>query len=133
MTLQAKKDIIDKSKDLRQDEYLQLFRIIKEHDVLFSENKNGILINLEKVPGTVIRKLKEIIDLCHNNRKANMERNAMIEQAKRKVNEHYGNKIQRVFKEAEEDNADIASQRDNDDERSEAEGDDEEVEVYESD
>jgi hypothetical protein len=130
MTLQAKKDIIDKSKDLRQDEYLQLFRIIKEGNVVFSENKNGVLVNLEKVPISIIKKLKEIIDLCHSNRKANIERNELIEQAKRRVNEHYGNKIQRVFKEAEEDNIDAMSQRGNDEERSEI---DEEVEVYESD
>ncbi len=134
MTLQTKKEIIDKSKGLCHDEHLQLFRVLKEHEVGYSENKNGILVNLEKVPNDVIKKLKDIIDLCYSNREANKKRNALYEQARRKVSEYYEHKIQRVSKENEESEEDQDNENEDDDiESKQKDNEDEDIEVYESD
>lgn len=162
MTLQTKKEIIDKSKGLKHDEYLQLFRILKENEVSYSENKNGILVNLEKVPNRVINRLKEIIDICYDNRETNRMRNVLYEQARRSVSEFYEQKIKRQFYkqagandddersqpsrgEAEDDeerrgeieeageSRNISQRLENDETTSRKERSDDEVEVYESD
>ena len=46
--------------------HIDIFKIFKEYDVPFSENKNGIFINLSEVSNSVITKVDEYLDYLYN-------------------------------------------------------------------
>lgn len=56
-----KKKLIEISKNLTQLEYLEIFNIIQEDKCSYSENKNGIFINLSNVSETTIDKILNFI------------------------------------------------------------------------
>jgi hypothetical protein len=57
-----KKRLIEISKNLSQLEYLEIFNIIEEDNCQYSENKNGIFINLNNVNESTIDKIFNFID-----------------------------------------------------------------------
>jgi hypothetical protein len=44
-----RKYIIDKSKILKKYEHIEIFKIIRKDNINFTENNNGIFINLNKI------------------------------------------------------------------------------------
>jgi hypothetical protein len=57
-----KKKLIDISKNLSKLEYLEIFNIIQNDKCVYSENKNGIFINLSNVSEHTIDKIFNFID-----------------------------------------------------------------------
>lgn len=57
-----KKKLIEISKDLSKLEYLEIFNIIQEDNCIYSENKNGIFINLSNVNEKTIDKIFDFIN-----------------------------------------------------------------------
>lgn len=46
--------------------HIDIFKIFKEHDVPFSENSNGIFINISEVDNTIIEKVDKYLDYLYN-------------------------------------------------------------------
>jgi hypothetical protein len=102
-----KKKLIDICKNLTKLEYLEIFNIIQEDNCQFSENKNGIFINLQNVNEKTIYKIFYFLDFIKlkkedlvkqeeylNDARKNMEieipeKNENIILKKNNVNEEY--------------------------------------------
>ena len=89
-----KKNIIERTKKLQKNEHIQLLKIIRDNNINYTENKNGCLIDLSKVPDDVILKLKDIIDICYQRREDEYKRNLIYEEMKQSVESLYKKKEQ---------------------------------------
>ena len=63
-----KKFIIDKSKLLKLYEHIEIFKLIKKTDISYTKNNNGVFINLNKLPESLIIKIKDLILFSINNK-----------------------------------------------------------------
>ena len=63
-----RKYIIDKSKVLKKYEHIEIFKILKKDNVNFTENNNGIFINLNKISHGILMKIHTFIVYCINNK-----------------------------------------------------------------
>lgn len=63
-----KKYIIDKSKLLKEYEHIEIFKIIKKKNITYTENNNGIFINLNKLSHKVLMEINNFIVYCINNK-----------------------------------------------------------------
>ena len=66
---ELKKQMLEEIKLLSNDEYKELFRIIKQNNIQYSENSNGVFFDLALCPTDVFTKLVEYIELCKTQRK----------------------------------------------------------------
>ena len=80
LTAKDKKDLLTKVNKLKKKEHLQIFKIIKETDINFSENSNGIFINLNNVENNTLLKIKNFTDICYQNNIEFDERKKQMEQ-----------------------------------------------------
>lgn len=80
LTAKDKKDLLTKVKQLKKKEHLQIFKIIKETEINFSENSNGIFINLNNVANETLLKIKNFTDICYQNNIEYDERKKQMEQ-----------------------------------------------------
>jgi hypothetical protein len=81
-TIQA---FIDNAKSLNHEENIQLFKLITHNNIEYSENQNGIFVDLSKITRTKLKPLNDFVKLCILNHKSQDERNKQYEEAKRKV------------------------------------------------
>ena len=63
-----KKKLIDISKNLTKVEYIEIFNIIKVYNHSYTENKNGIFINLAHMQEEIIDKIFQCIEFIHNSK-----------------------------------------------------------------
>lgn len=70
--IQLKKKITNK---LDKKEYLEIFKIIIENDIEYTENNNGIFFNLKPINSHVLKKISNYVDYCLDNRQKNIYRN----------------------------------------------------------
>ena len=68
-TLDNKKQFLEELKVLTNDEYGEIFRIIKNNNVEYSENSNGIFFDLTILVDEVFVKLTKFMELCLATRK----------------------------------------------------------------
>jgi hypothetical protein len=52
----------DKIEKLDKDKHIDIFKIFKENNIPFSENSNGIFINISEINDTIIEKLGDYVD-----------------------------------------------------------------------
>jgi len=64
-----KKFIINSSKDFSKFEHIEIFKILKLHHIKYSENSNGIFVNLNYLSANIINKIIHFISFCYNNKK----------------------------------------------------------------
>lgn len=60
--------IVDKSKQLGNDEYIELFKIIKRNKEKYTENSNGIFINISVIKMETFIEFKKFFKFCEENR-----------------------------------------------------------------
>ena len=63
-----RKYIIDKSKVLKKYEHIEIFKILKKDNINFTENNNGIFINLNKISYEILMKIHTFIVYCIKNK-----------------------------------------------------------------
>ena len=61
-------NIVDKSKQLGNDEYMELFKIIKRNKEKYTENSNGIFINISVIKMDTFIEFKKFFKFCEENR-----------------------------------------------------------------
>ena len=59
-----KKDI----ESLQENEHLEILKIINKSSIKYSENKNGIFINMNRLPTDIIDEIKEFLEFCKSNK-----------------------------------------------------------------
>jgi hypothetical protein len=63
------KNLADKINKLSSDVHLRVFDILKANNIHFSTNKNGVFVNFEHMPDSVVTEINDIIRL-HESRRA---------------------------------------------------------------
>lgn len=55
-------NIKSKIEKFTSDKHIEIFKIFKKHNVVYTENKNGIFINLNHVHDSVLQEIEQYID-----------------------------------------------------------------------
>jgi len=64
-----RKSFLDDLKLLTKDEYCEIYRILKKHNVSLSENSNGIFFDMLALTDTIFSEIKVFMELCKSQRK----------------------------------------------------------------
>ena len=81
-----KKKIIDIVKNLSKLEYFEIFEILKKDNCSYSENKNGIFINLNNVNEYTIDKIFNFINFIKHKKEELIKHEEVINNAKKNIN-----------------------------------------------
>lgn len=82
-----KKKLIDISKNLTKIEYLEIFNIIQEDKCIYSENKNGIFINLLNVSESTIDKIFDFINFIKHKKEDLLKYEEYVSIAKKNISD----------------------------------------------
>lgn len=77
-----KKFIIEKVRKFNNFEHIEILKIIKKNNIKYSENNNGIFINLNLINEQVINKVEEFVKYCIIKKKNLINENTKIENYK---------------------------------------------------
>jgi len=81
-----KKKLIEMAKNLSKIEYLEIFEIIKNDKCQYSENKNGIFINLNNIDEETIDKIFNFINFIKHKKEDLLKHEEIINTAKKNIN-----------------------------------------------
>ena len=82
-----KKKLIEISKNLTKIEYLEIFNIIQEDKCTYSENKNGIFINLSNVSEITIDKIFNFINFIKHKKEDLLKYEEYVTIAKKNISD----------------------------------------------
>jgi hypothetical protein len=68
-TNKSRKIIFDRINSLSSTEHEEIFKIIRQHNVVYSQNKNGIFFNLSNLTDDVVKNIDEFVSYCMSNKK----------------------------------------------------------------
>jgi hypothetical protein len=85
MEIVKKKKLIEISKTLSKIEYFEIFSIIKQDNCQYSENKNGVFINLLNVPESTIDKIFNFINYIKQKKEDLLKHEDFINDAKKNI------------------------------------------------
>jgi len=80
-----KKKLIEMAKNLSKIEYLEIFEIIKNDKCQYSENKNGIFINLNNIDEETIDKIFNFINFIKHKKEDLLKHEEIINTAKKNI------------------------------------------------
>ncbi len=63
-----KKNILENIRDLNAFEHQEIFKIIKKYNIRYSENSNGVFINMNKLGKRTINEIDKFINYCNSNK-----------------------------------------------------------------
>lgn len=82
-----KKKLIEISKNLNKLEYFEILNIIEEDKCQYSENKNGIFINLNNISENTIDKIFNFINFIKHKKEDLLKHEEIINNAKKNISE----------------------------------------------
>lgn len=82
---ERRKKIWEVIKVLNKSEQEDLFRIIKNAGVEFSENSNGIFFDVSKVDQVTLENISKFVEFCQQNRVKFDERDKVLETFRQEV------------------------------------------------
>tara|TARA_Y100001970_G_C14022292_1_gene744173 strand:- start:223 stop:654 length:432 start_codon:yes stop_codon:yes gene_type:complete len=68
-SIKDKQNIMETISKLNKIEHIEIFKIFKNHHVKFTENSNGIFINLSKVPDVILYEVTLLLRFYEKNNK----------------------------------------------------------------
>ena len=77
--------------ELHENEHVEIFKIIKSDTDKFTENRNGIFINMNKLNISTLIKLQNFVDFCNENKKSFQSNKDKMETIKNLVSEENEN------------------------------------------
>lgn len=77
-----KRMILEKINMLTSTEHEEIWKIVKKHEVSFSQNKNGVFFNLSIVPPEIMCEIDKFVDYCISNKKELDEYDKIINECK---------------------------------------------------
>jgi hypothetical protein len=87
-TYYNKKHLFDKINSLSSTEHDEIFRIINEHNINVSKNKNGVFFNLSSITENVLQEIDKFVTYCVNNKQQLDEYDKRLNECK--MNNKYG-------------------------------------------
>ena len=82
-----KKYIIDTIKNFSKVEHIEIFKIFKKYNVKYTENSNGIFVNLNILNETIINKIETFVNFCIANKDYLNAEKSKIEKMKNLISE----------------------------------------------
>ena len=88
ITIKEKKQLVCNINKLNKIEHVEIFKIFKKDNIKYTENNNGIFININKVPDVTLYKIIKFINFCNSNnvklneytiKRKNIENNYFLE------------------------------------------------------
>ena len=67
--VKERKKLIKAISKLSKIEHIEIFKIFKKDNIKYTENSNGIFINIKKIPDSTIQKVINFLNFCNNNNK----------------------------------------------------------------
>ena len=92
-TSRKRKHLRDKINKLSATEHEEIFKIMQNHSIEFTQNKNGTFFDISKISEDVLVSVEQFVDFCINNRKELDEYDKKINECK--LNNNY-DKLQRT-------------------------------------
>ena len=62
------KELKNKIMQLQENEYYEILKIIIKNNFNYSENKNGVFINMTKLSPQIIEELEKMVVFCEKNK-----------------------------------------------------------------
>ena len=53
---------------LQENEHLEILKIINKSSIKYSENKNGIFVNMNRLPDSIIEEIQNFLNFCKSNK-----------------------------------------------------------------
>jgi hypothetical protein len=75
---EKRKQFLDTLKKLHASEYGDIVRILKQENVAYSENTNGIFFDVSKIPQKAFNALEKFMNFVNMNRKELADREKII-------------------------------------------------------
>ena len=88
-TVIEKKEIVNKIKSLSKIEHIEIFKILRRNNIKYTENSNGIFINLINIDNNIIKQIDEFISFCLNNKDSLVEKENIINEKKIIIDNKY--------------------------------------------
>jgi hypothetical protein len=85
------KDLKKLINELHENEHVEIFKIIKNDTDKFTENRNGIFINMSKLNINTLIKLQNFVNFCNENKKSFQSNKDKMETIKNLVSEENEN------------------------------------------
>lgn len=73
-----RKVFLDNMKGLTKPEYIEIVRILQKHTIAFSENQNGIFVNVASLAQTVFDDLEKFLVFTSTNRQNLSDRDSLL-------------------------------------------------------
>ena len=67
--INEKKQLIKDITQLKKVEHIEIFKIFKKDNIKYTENNNGIFINISKIPDITLHKVKKFLSFYNKNNK----------------------------------------------------------------
>tara|TARA_Y100001970_G_C14220205_1_gene852180 strand:+ start:2254 stop:2559 length:306 start_codon:yes stop_codon:yes gene_type:complete len=67
--IKEKKQLVKDISNLNKIEHIEIFKIFKKDNIKYTENSNGIFINLNKVDDKTLLKVRNFLNFYNNNNK----------------------------------------------------------------
>ena len=101
-----KKNILANISDLNVFEHQEIFKIVKKYNTKFSENSNGVFINMNKLNENTINEIDKFITFCKTNKTRFKKENTIRNNLKDFVNN-------KISQEKKEENIGVKLQQNN--------------------
>ena len=108
-----KKKLIEISKNLTNIEYLEIFNIIKEDNCNYSENKNGVFINLLNISEDTIDKIFNFINFIKHKREDLIKHEEYLNVAKQNISNIIKNTENNIINNESDKIVEILEEEDN--------------------
>ena len=67
--VKERKQLIKDISKLKKVEHIEIFKIFKKDNIKYTENSNGIFINLSRIPDKTLHKVKKFLSFYNKNNK----------------------------------------------------------------
>jgi hypothetical protein len=81
------KKIIDDVECMTKEHHIEIFKIINDFDVKYTENNNGIFINMNNINEECLNKINNYVNFINENKKNILEFEKIKEENKLKLNQ----------------------------------------------
>ena len=101
------KDLKKLINGLHENEHIEIFKIIKNDTDKFTENRNGIFINMSNLQNSTLIKLRNFVNFCNENKKSFQHNKDKMETIKNMVSEENNDNYSNIEEESNDNEVEI--------------------------
>merc|ERR1711907_630502 len=101
------KDLKKLINELHENEHIEIFKIIKNDTDKFTENRNGIFINMSNLQDSTLVKIRNFVDFCNENKKSFQHNKDRMETIKNMVSEENNDNCSNIEDESNDNEVEI--------------------------